>query len=140
MTVQSMRAKYKQVARARAVGTPYAAIAKQLGVSVDTLRKWRRTADYQQISAEVQQEVEDLIIERMRGAAAVAVSTLVQIMQDPNASPGPRVRAAEYVWKESGLRAARQSQAVEDMTESDVVALIAQMPRHLILQALEQVA
>lgn len=128
---------YAEVARRRAAGQTLSAIARDLGVSLDTLRRWRKTPDYQRQAVAAQAEVEDLTRERLRAAAGIAVATLIEIMTDPQASKSSRYNAATFVWREVGLSVAREATAVEDFSDSDVLALLEKMPPELLRQALE---
>lgn len=131
---------YREAANRRAVGQPYAAIADALGVNVSTLRKWRRDPAYQRVALEVSSEIEELTVERMRGAANIAVDCLISIMTDKKSSTSARANAAMFVWRESGMSAAKEAQNVDDMSEDDVVDLLRTLPADLLARALEEVA
>ena len=131
---------YREAANRRAVGQPYSLIADALGVSVSTLRKWRRDPAYQRVAQEVASEIEELTVERMRGAANIAVDCLISIMTDKKSSTSARANAAMFVWRESGMSAAKEAQNVDDMSEDDVVDLLRTLPADLLARALEEVA
>ena len=120
----------------RAAGHSYREIAEAVGVSVTTLRAWRKTPEYDRIRQEIEAEIEELTLERIRGAAGVAISTLLAVMQDAKASPNSRVNAAQFVWRESGLKVSREGTSVEDMSEADIIELLRQMPPELLHEAL----
>ena len=131
---------YREAANRRAVGQTFATIAEALGVDVSTLRKWRREPAYQRIAQGIASEVEELTVERMRGAANVAVDCLLSIMTDPKSSTSARANAAMFVWRESGMSAAKEAQNVDDMSEDDVVDLLRTLPPELLARALAEVA
>ena len=77
---------------------------------------------------------------RARGAANIAVDCLISIMTDKKSSTSARANAAMFVWRGSGMSAAKEAQNVDDMSEDDVVDLLRTLPADLLARALEEVA
>jgi len=77
--------------------------ARVIGVGVSTLRRWMRIPEFDAAHRQVRRDAMWQSIARLQQNSGAAVSTILKIMVDLNASASSRLRAAERVF-EYGLR------------------------------------
>ena len=77
--------------------------ARVIGVGVSTLRRWMRIPEFDAAHRQVRRDAMWQTIARLQQNSGAAVSTILKIMVDLNASASSRLRAAERVF-EYGLR------------------------------------
>jgi len=71
--------------------------AAVVGIHPATLWRWLKQPKFQQALREARREAFSRSVGRLQQAASAAVTTLVEIMNDPAAPAGSRVRAAQCV-------------------------------------------
>jgi len=71
--------------------------ARACGISVKTLLRWMKLAEFTEAYRAARREAFSQCIVRLQHAATAATSTLLKIMLDENAPPACRVRAADTV-------------------------------------------
>src|ERR1017187_555834 len=76
-----------------------AAAAGVVGLGEKTLRRWLQDPGFQAAYREARRAAFGKAIGRVQQAADLAISLLIETMQDPKAPPNIRLRAAEDVWK-----------------------------------------
>ena len=86
--------------------------ARAVGVSANTLLRWMKEPKFEVACREARHTVFSQAIARLRDAAGAAVTTVLKIMVDPNASAGTRLRAAEVVLEQAAK--AGEMEAIED--------------------------
>jgi transposase-like protein len=109
--------------------------AKQLGIGDRTLRRWMRTEPFRSNYLEARQQVMTEAIASLQKAAAKAVESLVDKLNDPDESSGIQVAAARAILEYSFRGADREGLlyrqgayeargAHEWATDEDVEALL----------------
>ena len=71
--------------------------ARAVGISANTLLRWMKEPEFDAAYREARRTAFSQSIARLQQASSAAVTTLLKIMTDPNASSSTRVRAAEVV-------------------------------------------
>ena len=71
--------------------------ARAVGISANTLLRWMKEPEFDAAYREARRTAFSQSIARLQQASSAAVTTLLKIMTDPNASSSARVRAAEVV-------------------------------------------
>ena len=71
--------------------------ARAVGICANTLLRWMMEPEFEAAYREARRTAFSQSIGRLEQASSVAVTTLLRIMTDPNASSSARVRAAEVV-------------------------------------------
>jgi transposase-like protein len=71
--------------------------ARAVGISANTLLRWTKEPEFDAAYREARHTAFSQSIARLQQASSAAVTTLLKIMTDPNASSSTRVRAAEVV-------------------------------------------
>ena len=107
------RATRQRVAvEALARGVPLAGAAKHAKTSIRTLFEWRQREDFQAAIREAQDRLFADARGQLRAACGDAVRTLREILNDVDAAPSARVRAALGV-----LEHVHRTQGVEELQE-----------------------
>jgi hypothetical protein len=88
------------------------AAACAVGISANTLLRWMKEPKFEAACREARHTAFSEAIGRLRDAAGAAVTTVLKIMVDPNASSGTRLRAAEVVLEQAAR--AGEMEAIED--------------------------
>jgi hypothetical protein len=84
--------------------------ARSIGVNADTLLRWMKLPEFKTAVREARREAYGQAISRLEHASGAAVTTLLRVMTDQNASASSRVRAADCI-----LDHARHAIEVEDI-------------------------
>jgi len=95
------------------------AAAHAVGISPNTLQRWTKEPEFEAAYQEARRAAFSHSIGRLQDAAGAAVTTVLNIMLDPRASPGTRLRAAEVVLVQ-GTKAAEVA---------DILARVAELER-----------
>jgi transposase-like protein len=78
--------------------------ARAVGISPNTLLRWMKEPEFEAALREAQRTAFSEAIGRLRDFAGAAVTTVLKIMVDSNAPAGTRLRAAEIVLEQGGVR------------------------------------
>ena len=71
--------------------------ARTAGIGKQTLLRWLKLPEFQNAYREARRELVSQSNARMQQASGAAVSTVLKIMVDQGAPPGPRLRAADSI-------------------------------------------
>jgi transposase-like protein len=88
------------------------AAARATGIGVNTLLRWMQQPEFEAMLREARRADLSQAIGRFRDAVGAAVTTVLKIMVDQNASAGARLRAAEIVLEQAAKRS--EMEAIED--------------------------
>lgn len=86
------------------------ATAKAIGISTNTLNRWKQIPEFKAAYLKAQREAFSDCVARLQLAASSAVNTLTEIVLDTKVSASARVRAAETI-----LNQAKQCIEVDDL-------------------------
>jgi hypothetical protein len=78
-----------------------AAAARAVGISANTLGRWKKEPEFQAAHGEARRMVYFEAIRRLQDAAGAAVTTVLKIMVDPTTPPGIRLRAVQIVLEQA---------------------------------------
>jgi hypothetical protein len=71
--------------------------AKATGIAANTLLKWMKDPDFQEVYREARREAFGQCIARLQYASSAAVSVMLKILADPSAPASARLRAADMI-------------------------------------------